>query len=133
MSAQYFWKCLKALFTEHLPHHEEEQGKLDSKLRQKLLTTSAAQLDRLLAARKVRVSHRGRFGTKPKGLLKTKMPIRTDNWDITRPVGFTRSRPYKTNDNSHVDQKNWTHVRRLLGYERIYDPALVEAIITPAT
>lgn len=31
---------------------------------------------------------------------------------------FTRSRPYKKNDNAHVEQKNWTHVREVFGYER---------------
>lgn len=34
------------------------------------------------------------------------------------PVQFTRSRAYHSNDNSHVEQKNWTHVRQWLGYER---------------
>ncbi len=35
-------------------------------------------------------------------------------------IQFTRSRPYKKDDNAHVEQKNWTHVRKLLGYGR-YD------------
>ena len=35
------------------------------------------------------------------------------------PVAFTRSRPYKKNDNAHVEQKNWTHVRNLFGYDRL--------------
>jgi hypothetical protein len=35
-------------------------------------------------------------------------------------VQFTRSRPYKKDDNAQVEQKNWTHVRKLLGWER-YD------------
>lgn len=35
-----------------------------------------------------------------------------------RMVQFTRSRPYHKNDNAHVEQKNWTHVRQLLGYDR---------------
>lgn len=34
------------------------------------------------------------------------------------PVQFTRSRPYKKDDNAHIEQKNWTHVRQWLGYER---------------
>lgn len=29
------------------------------------------------------------------------------------------------NDNAHVEQKNWTHVRELFGYERFDDPKLV--------
>jgi hypothetical protein len=37
-------------------------------------------------------------------------------------VQFTRSRPYKKDDNAHVEQKNWTHVRKLLGWQR-YDTA----------
>jgi hypothetical protein len=35
------------------------------------------------------------------------------------PVQFTRSRPYHKNENAHVEQKNWTHVRCLLGYDRL--------------
>ena len=35
------------------------------------------------------------------------------------PVLFFRSRPYQKNDNCHVEQKNFTHVRILFGYERI--------------
>ena len=33
-------------------------------------------------------------------------------------ITFTRSRPYRKNDNAHVEQKNWTAVRRLVGYDR---------------
>ena len=32
---------------------------------------------------------------------------------------LSRSRPYKKNDNCHVEQKNWSHVRSLFGYERL--------------
>lgn len=34
-------------------------------------------------------------------------------------VDFVRRRPYKKNDNAHVEQKNWTHVRQLLAYDRL--------------
>lgn len=44
------------------------------------------------------------------------------------PVDFTRSRPYKKNDQAHVEQKNYTHVRQLLGYDRLALPELVEPI-----
>jgi hypothetical protein len=37
-------------------------------------------------------------------------------------VQFTRGRPYKKDDNAHIEQKNWTHVRKLMGYVR-YDSA----------
>ena len=208
-------KRLKALLPAWLPHYEREHGRLAKARRKAVLAVSAAQIDRLLAPRKARAKHRGRCGTKPGGLLKTQIPIRTDNWDITRPgfleadtvahcggslegdfvwsvtycdiysgwtcnravwnkgahgiveatrgieaalpfellgfdtdngseflnwhllryfqerpktVGFTRSRPYRKNDNGHVEQKNWTHVRQLLGYDRLGDPELLDPI-----
>ena len=40
-------------------------------------------------------------------------------------IKFTRSRPYKKNDNCYIEQKNFTHVRELFGYERFEDPRLV--------
>jgi hypothetical protein len=33
-------------------------------------------------------------------------------------ITFTRSRPYQKNDQAHVEQKNWSVVRRLIGYDR---------------
>ena len=33
---------------------------------------------------------------------------------------FTRGRPNKKNDNAHIEQKNWTHVRKIFGWDR-YD------------
>ena len=33
-------------------------------------------------------------------------------------ITFTRSRPYKKNDQAHVEQKNWSAVRQLIGYDR---------------
>src|SRR5262249_23257242 len=33
-------------------------------------------------------------------------------------IQFTRGRPYQKDDNVHIEQKNWTHVRKLLGYVR---------------
>lgn len=42
-----------------------------------------------------------------------------------RPVQFTRSRAYHKNDNAHVEQKNWTHVRQWLGYDRLDNPKIV--------
>ncbi len=35
-------------------------------------------------------------------------------------ISFTRSRPYKKNDNAYIESRNWTHVRKIFGYER-YD------------
>lgn len=35
-----------------------------------------------------------------------------------RKIHWARRRPYKKNDAAHVEQKNWTHVRELFGYDR---------------
>jgi hypothetical protein len=57
------------------------------------------------------------------------------NWHLIRylqerssPVRVTRSRPYHSDDNAHVEQKNWMWPRQLLGYGRLEDPGLVEPI-----
>ncbi len=41
------------------------------------------------------------------------------------PVEITRSRPYHSNDNAHVEQKNRTHIREFIGHDRIDEQALV--------
>jgi len=46
----------------------------------------------------------------------------------TLEIQFTRGRPYKKDDNAHVEQKNWTHVRRLVGYLRYDSPKAVAAM-----
>jgi hypothetical protein len=45
-----------------------------------------------------------------------------------KPVFMTRSRPNKKDDNAHVEQKNWTHVRQWFGYERYDNPEVVEKL-----
>lgn len=40
----------------------------------------------------------------------------------TPPIHFTRSRPYKKNDQAHIEQKNFTNVRLWFGYERYDHP-----------
>ena len=37
---------------------------------------------------------------------------------LKKKIIFTRSRPYKKNDNAHIEQKNFTTVRQVLGYQR---------------
>jgi len=37
---------------------------------------------------------------------------------VEQEITFTRSRPYKKNDSAHVEQKNWSVVRRIIGYDR---------------
>lgn len=46
--------------------------------------------------------------TKPGSLLKKQVAVRT----------FTRARAYHKDDQAHVEQKNWSVVRRLIGYDR---------------
>ena len=41
-----------------------------------------------------------------------------------KPITFTRSRPYRKNDNAHIEQKNYTQVRQWFGYERYDHPAV---------
>ena len=43
-------------------------------------------------------------------------------------ITFTRSRSYKKNDSCYVEQKNWSVVRRLVGYERYSSKAAIEKL-----
>lgn len=45
-----------------------------------------------------------------------------------RKIQFTRGRPYKKDDNAHIEQKNWTHVRKLMGYVRYDSEEALEAM-----
>jgi hypothetical protein len=42
---------------------------------------------------------------------------------LANKITFTRSRASHSNDGAHVEQKNWTHVRELVGYLRYDTPA----------
>ena len=215
MTDQLCSKRLKSAIPLWLPFYEQDHGTLPATVRNDVLKISAASIDRMLKPIRVRYGKRGRGGTKPGTLLKQKIPVRTHNWDITKPgyleadtvahcggslegnfvwsltftdifsgwtenracwnrgaqavlaqikdvenhlvfnflgfdsdngseflnwhlmrylnqrpqaVGWTRSREYRKNDNAHVEQKNWTHVRQLLGYDRIGTPEAVELI-----
>jgi len=55
------------------------------------------------------------------------------NWHVGRwcarhDLQFSRSRPYKKDDNAYIEQKNWTHVRKLMGWDRYDTPQAVEAM-----
>ena len=45
---------------------------------------------------------------------------------IKNDILFTRSRPYKKNDNAHIEQKNYTTVRQVLGYQRFDDDVVLD-------
>lgn len=206
---------LKEAMPYWLPHYQGAFGELKNEDIDALLAMSAATIDRLLAP--LRVKYRRRYGgTKPGSLLKTQIPIKTDQWDSKEPgfveadtvahcgsslsgefiwsltftdiysgwtelravwnkgsggvldqiqdieaglsfplkgfdcdngseflnhhlmryfaekkptsIQFTRSRPYHKDDNAHVEQKNWTHVRQLLGYYRLDNPRVLSLL-----
>ena len=50
------------------------------------------------------------------------------DWLKEKDIHQTRSRPYFKNDQAYVEQKNYTHVRSFLGYERLYHPEQLEEL-----
>jgi hypothetical protein len=58
------------------------------------------------------------------------------NWHLIRyltqkrkkPVQLTRARSYQKNDNAHIENKNWTHIRQYLGFQRFDKPQLVDML-----
>jgi hypothetical protein len=55
------------------------------------------------------------------------------NWHVWRyckrnKVQPFRGRPYKKDDNAHIEQKNWTHVRKLMGWDRYDRQEAVDAM-----
>ena len=211
-SDQMCSKKLKAAIPLWLPFYETVYKPLTPETQDKLLSISAASIDRALKPVRLTQGRKGLSGTKPGSLLKNQIPIRTHFWDVSQPgfmeadtvahcgnslagdfvwsltmtdihttwtenratwnkgaqgvlaqiqdieeklpftmqgfdcdngseflnyhlvryftdhpsvMSFTRSRPYKKNDNAHVEQKNWSHVRQLFGYDRFEDPSLV--------
>jgi hypothetical protein len=205
-------KRLKAILPLWLPGYVQSFGHLPSEVSQALLNISAATIDRLLHPIRIQYKTRGRTTPKPGTLIRKHIPIKTNQWDESRPgfleadtvahcgqslsgifaytidcvdiatgwteqravwgkgetdvleqikqiekslpfpllgfdsdngseflnyhllrhfaqrqrpIQFTRSRAYHKDDNAHVEQKNWTHVRQWLGYQRLDDPKVV--------
>ena len=80
-------KKLKAAIPLWLPFYEQEFEPLTPEIRDKLLAASPATIDRLL--KPMRILHKkGRCGTKPGTLLKNQIPVKTHNWDVTKPGFF---------------------------------------------
>jgi hypothetical protein len=42
-----------------------------------------------------------------------------------QPISFTRSRAYHKDNNAHIEQKNWTHVRQWFGCQILDNPKVV--------
>lgn len=205
-------KRLKAIIPLWLPWYGHEYSPLDHSVASAILSISPASIDRALKPVRQHYRQCGRATTKPGTLLRKQIPIKTNQWDETRPgfleadtvahcgesmagmfaftidcvdiatgwteqravwgkgeagvldqiktierslpfplcgfdsdnggeflnrhlmrhflhrrtpVQFTRSRPYHSDDNAHVEQKNWTHVRQWLGYDRLDNPEVV--------
>jgi hypothetical protein len=84
------WMCGKRL-APHLPEivrvlEREDELVVSEQVRQKLVTVSAASVDRLLSQEKKRWKLKIRTGTKPGGLMKNQIPVRTySQWDEKRP------------------------------------------------
>ena len=205
----------KAAIAVWLPFYETEHGRISEDQRKRLLKISARSLDRLMKPVRRRYGSRGQCGTRPGGLLKNQIPIKTDHADVNKPgvmeadtvahcgnsldgsfvwsltltdifsgwtenravwnkgyegvkqaisdieqklpfaltgfhsdnggeflnhhliryfhernmpIDYSRGRPYHKNDTAHVEQKNYTHVRLLLGYQRIENEQRIPAI-----
>lgn len=210
-------KRLKGALELWVPAYERRQGPLEASLRAKVLQISPAQIDRILAPRKVGQLRRAPRTPKANAAIKALVPIRAEAWDArepgwleadtvahcggdmgesfiwslcatdiysgwtevrpawnrgqhgvceafaamerqmpfairgvdtdnggeflnhhlhshfkqrAEPVQLTRSRPYHKNDQAHVEQKNDTHVRQLLGYDRLGYVELVGPMFT---
>ena len=196
-------KRLKYIIPLWLPFYDKFI--VSEKVKQKLLQISPATIDRLLAKTRSKYQKRGLATTKPGSILKKRIPVKTNQWQETRPgffeadtvahcgnstagqfvytvncvdiasgwteqravwgkgergvmaaienientipfalkgfdcdngsefrnwhlvgyltdrkkpVTFTRARAYHKNDNAHIENKNWTHIRQYLGYQR---------------
>jgi hypothetical protein len=139
-------KRLKAILPLWLPGYDQHFDALCPDAADALLRISPATIDRVLKSVRVSYRKRGRATTKPGTLLRKHIPILPfalrgfdcDNGseflnhhllrhftERKQPIQFTRSRAYHKDDNAHVEQKNWTHVREWLGYERLADPGIV--------
>jgi hypothetical protein len=203
---------LKTSLPLWLPSYGPTFGELSPQVLKALNTISAPTIDRRLKPVRVHYKKRGRATTKPGTLLRKQIPIKTNQWDETRPgfleadtvahcgdtmagmfaftldcvniatgwteqravwgkgetgvlkqirlmeqslpfpllgfdsdhgseflnyhllrhfsqrkkpIQFTRSRAYHKDDNAHVEQKNWTHVRQWLGYDRLDNPQVI--------
>ena len=205
-------KRLRVILPIWLPGYIQLFGELSPDVLQALLIISPSTIDRILKPTRIHYTKRGRSTTKPGSLLRKQIPIKTNQWDESRPgfleadtvahcgdttsgmyantldfvdiatgwteqravwgkgetgvleqiknietklpfpllgfdcdngseflnyhlmrhftqrkqpVQFTRSRAYHKDDNAHVEQKNWTHIRQWLGYDRLDNPKVV--------
>ena len=214
-SEQPCGKRLRPMIKDWLPYYERHIGPLTNETKTKVQQISCAQIDRVLAHRKLGESRRKPRTPKANAAIKALVPVRAESWDARepgwieadtvahcggcmgesfvwsltatdifsgwtevrptwnrrkysvcgafkviesqfpfemlgvdtdnrgeflnyhlhdyltnreRPIEMTRSRHYRKNDQAHVEQKNDTHVRQLLGYDRLGHEPLVALI-----
>jgi hypothetical protein len=205
-------KRLKVILPLWIPGYIQSFGPLPPRTQEALSRISPATIDRILSPTRIHYKKRGRSTTKPGTLLRNQIPIKTNQWDESRPgfleadtvahcgdslagmfaytldtvdiatgwteqravwgkgetailqqiqdiqsslpfpllgfdsdngseflnrhlyrhfsqnpnpIQFTRSRAYHKEDNAHIEQKNWTHIRQWLGYHRFDNPQIV--------
>ena len=81
-------KRLKPIIPLWLPFYEQSYCiKISPVIREKLLKISPATIDRLLAKERKKLGKLGLSTTKPGSLIKKHVPVKTNQWDETRP-GF---------------------------------------------
>ena len=120
-------KRLAAYIKYILPVLEKnEEIVLDKDRRKKLLGISAATIDRLLREEK-------RFPFPVLGIDSDNgsefINKHLQKYCEENRITFTRARAYKKNDNCYVEQKNWSIVRRAVGYLRYETVELKKEIV----
>jgi hypothetical protein len=212
-TANYPWSVrLKEILRLWMPWIKRRY-RVSPQIEKKLLSISASTIDRSLKQKKNKLKRRIYGRTKPGTLLRHKIPVKTEHWDVKCPgfeeadlvphsgesgfgefiyslnltdictqwtetqavmgkgqigvldaiekisqrlpfkllgidsdngsefinnhlwnyckrenIQFTRSRPYKKDDNAHIEQKNWTHVRKFMGWDRYDSPQALNAM-----
>ena len=119
---------LKAMMPRWIPWARLHVPGLTPEVEQALLKISPRQMDRLLAGKRHRNKKRLYGHTKPGRLLKSQIPIRTDNWDVTTPgyleidlvvhCGPSASGDFICSFNMTDICTGWTETRAVMGKGR---------------
>ena len=84
---QFNEETLVKIICKTTPGYVQSFGNLPPGVSQALLSISAATIDRFLNPVRIQYKKRGRTTTKPGTLLRKHIPIKTNQWDESRP-GF---------------------------------------------